>query len=192
DKSEADRLLYPGRCRPVSLTSPPDGQGSLIVDAVGIGAFATDVIYRTRPEKVNGRLFVPVRGDATMHWIDVEDGGKLDCGQSANGGNCDDPHRVGDDPDVENTRRLRMPPEPFGIDATEDGRAIVISHQTEGQASLVVNDWASRSPVLEFVVPNLPKRPMGVAAIPEPELVTVQGLDYQPGFLLTFRDAAEI
>jgi hypothetical protein len=153
-------------------------------------------------------LFVPTRGDATLHYIETTDDSEpeavpfeLECGQSGNGGDCDDGHRVGEDPDEENTRELRLPPEPFGIAALDDAKAIVLTHQTEGAASLFVNDEAAwgdgqtsfgSGPRLEFVVSGMPKRPIGVAAIPEPAVVAAKGIDYQPGFLVTFRDAAEI
>jgi hypothetical protein len=209
EKSAAARLLSPGRCGHVSITHPQDQGSALVKDAVGISAFATDVIYRARPTGPGGRLFVPTRGDATLHYIDTVDeteGGvdfELECGQRGNGNDCNDAHRVGDDPDEENTRDLRLPPEPFGIDALPDAGAVVLTHQTEGAASLFVNDAAAwgdgvtslgQGPRLEFVVSgqNLPRRPIGVVAIPEPAVVAAENIDYQPGFLVTFRDAAEI
>jgi hypothetical protein len=208
ERSVADRVLEPGRCEYVDPAKPQDGGSPLIVDAVGIGAFATDVVYRSRPpdlggaERPGGRLFVPVRGDATLHWISVDDDSKqqrtgfeLECGQERNDGDCDDRHRVGDDPDAENTRDLRLDPEPFGIDASADGEAIVLTHQTDGAASLFVNDWdigADPAPRLEYVVAGMPQRVIGVAAVPEPQLVAEADINYQPGFLVTFRDSAEI
>jgi hypothetical protein len=208
EKSVADRLVQPGRCDYVDPTDPQDGGSSLIVDSVGIGAFATDVVYRSRPPNADGderpgaRLFLPVRGDATLHFIEVDDDSKaertgfeLECGQDSNSGDCDDRHRVGDDPDEENTRDLRLPPEPFAVDASADGRAIVVTHQSDGAASLFVNDWDGgdlEPPRLEFITGGMPSRVVGVAAIPEPQVVAEAGLNYQPGFLVTFRDSAEI
>jgi hypothetical protein len=207
EKSAAQRLLGPGRCGYVSTTKPQDGGSSLVKDAVGISAFATDVIYRPRPNGPGGRLFVPTRGDATLHYIETIDerepsvGFELECGQRGNDGDCNDAHRVGEDPDEENTRNLRLPPEPFGIAALPDAGAVVLTHQTEGSASLFVNDAAAwgdgvtgfgQGPRLEFVVSGMPRRPIGIAAIPEPAIVAASNLDYQPGFLVTFRDAAEI
>ncbi len=207
EKSEATLITQPGRCGFVDTQNPPDGGGSLVRASAGIGAFATDVIYRSRPEGPGGRLFIPVRGDATLHYIEVIDDSEADpgphelfCGQTAEG-NCNDAHRRGDDPEAENTRGLRLAQEPFGIDATPDGHGIVLSHQTEGTASLFVNDAAAWGdgvssfgvgPKLEFALTGLPRRVMGVAALPEPALVGEAGLYYQPGFLLTFRDAAEV
>ncbi len=198
EKNRADQLLAPGLCAAVDPKNPPDGEGSLVVDAVGIGAFATDLIYRKGPPPSDvpgapsGRLFVPVRGDTTLHWIDVDDAGVFDCGQGANDGDCDDEHRRGDDPSEESTRGLRLPPEPYGLDATADGVAVVVTHQVGGRVSLFVNDWGPRGPLLEFTLEGLPDKPIGVAAIPEPKLVKVEDTAIDPGFLVTFRDAPEI
>src|SRR5687768_3002544 len=69
-RSAADKLLYPGRCNYIDPADPQDGGDPILVDSVEIGAFATDVIYRPRPDAApgEGRVFVPVRGDATLHW----------------------------------------------------------------------------------------------------------------------------
>lgn len=208
EKSEAALVTQPGRCGYVSATSPPGGGGSLVRASVGIGAFATDVLYRSRPNGPGGRLFIPVRGDATLHYVDVLDDSEADpgahelfCGQTSGDPNCDDSHRRGDDPEEENTRGLRLAQEPFGIAGSDDGSALVITHQTEGTASLFVNDAAAWGdgvsslgvgPKLEFALGGLPRRAIGVAALPDAALVADAGLYHQPGFLVTFRDAAEV
>lgn len=239
-KSDASRTLSPGKCAPLSPTSPPGGGGSLILESVGIGAFATDVIFRPAPplecdpdqsedgcagatscepilgdpgrqrcsiERPGGRLFIPVRGDATLHWVDVDDDSKatstgfeLDCGQGGKSNQCDNDHRRGDNPESESTRDLRMSPEPFGIDATEDGEAVVVTHQSDGEASLFVNhDWVQGGssvgvgPKLEFITGGLPSGAVGVAAVPVPRLVREDpSVDYQPGFLVSFRNSASL
>jgi hypothetical protein len=209
EKGSASRWIQPGRCGFVDPNQPQDGSPPLIVASVGIGAFATDVIYRSRPpdadcnERAGGRLFVPVRGDATLHFIESDDdtktartGFELDCGQDRNHGDCDQTHRAGANAD-ESPRALRMPPEPYALDATPDGRAVAVTHQTQGAVSLFVNDWDAgdlRPPVLEFVLGGLPTAAMNVASIPEPALVSespARGspVDYQPGFLVTFANA---
>ena len=122
--SAADRQIYPGRCGAMTA------HGRFLTDTVEIGAFATDVVYRARPTDAalddniggdSGRLFIPVRGDATLHWIDVDAGGKLHCGQPGPAGACAPKHRRGNDPGAENTRGAAMLPEPFGIDLNERG-----------------------------------------------------------------------
>jgi hypothetical protein len=165
------------------------------------------VLYRRRPNGPGGRLFVPVRGDATLHYIETIDEDEspvpfeLECGQAGNDGDCDDAHRRGDDPAEENSRDLRLAAEPFGIAASESGEAIVITHQTEGAASLFVNDTESWGdgvssfgvgPKLQFTVGGMPQRPIGVAALPEPALVAADKISYEPGFLVTFRDAPQV
>jgi len=65
-QTAAEQVLTPGLCTPAEPKT---------LDAVRIGPFATDLIYATNPLKdgKGGRLFAPVRGDATLHWIDVDD-----------------------------------------------------------------------------------------------------------------------
>lgn len=224
EKGAADRFLEPGRCGYVNPVHPQQGGPSLILDAVGIGAFATDAIFVSRPPAPNtgqvqpgGRLFIPVRGDSSLHWIDVDDDSKFDkngnplhanlrhvleCGQDNNNGQCDSAHRRGSDSDQENTRGLRMPSEPFAIASTPTGSAVVVTAQTSGDVSLFVNDaqsWGDgvtsfgTGPNLDFVEGGLPQSPVGVAYVPEPELVRNDpSINYQPGFLVSFRDAAEL
>jgi hypothetical protein len=206
EQSAGESLVTPGRCNFVDPTSPPGGGPSLLVQSVSIGAFATDALYRVNPTDASGRtgrLFVPVRGDSTLHWIDVNEDGdgtdSLDCGQGS-GLSCDSNHRRGSDAALENSRGLTLPVEPFGIAANELGTALVLTHQTTGSVSLFVNRWALGEgaldgPNLADVRSGLPSGAMGVASIPESRFViesppgTVQ---YQPGFLVTFRTAPQL
>ncbi|HEY8945843.1 MAG TPA: hypothetical protein VIM73_16355, partial [Polyangiaceae bacterium] len=191
-RTRSDQLLYPGLCESIDPTRPPSGS-SWITEAVQIGAFATDVIYRKRPSTnvdpgPPGRIFFPVRGDATLHWADVLEDGTVDCGQRGNGGACDDRHRAGDDPDRENTRDLRLEAEPFALDATSDGRAIAVTHQTTQTVSVFDDQsWSSTGPRLVDELSQLGDRPVGVAAVPVPAVVRARGDAYAPGFLVTYR-----
>lgn len=198
EQDPPDQLLYPGRCKPVDPKP-------WIVDRVQIGAFATDVVYRTNPlSPGKGRLFIPVRGDATLHWIDVpdDDQSKLDCGQTRADDTCDPEHRRGQEPAEENTRNAVLPPEPFGIAADADGEAIVTTHQSNGELALFVNRWESPGgaplgPSLSFVLGGLPLGAVGIAAVPKPAVVTALAtsaspIPYQPGFLVTFRNSSEV
>jgi hypothetical protein len=205
EKTAAARLLSPGRCNAVLPESPPGGVGSLLVDRVAIGAFATDVVYRARPEGAEGgppgRLFVPVRGDDTLHWVDVTPGStgeELECGQGSDQ-LCDDNHRRGDDSAAENTRDVTLPPEPFGVAVDERGESILMTHQTTGSVSLFVNDWArgvNGGPRLEHVRGDLPSGAVGVAAVPRPRAAPLPAAGetaaYRQSFLVTFRTSPEV
>jgi hypothetical protein len=190
-QSAAERLVVPGLCGAMDNTTP-----DLLLGSVRIGAFATDLIYRENPNG-GGRLFVPVRSDATLHWIDVGAGAELDCGQGT-GSECDDNHRRGDGAGEATPDGDALPIEPFGIDSTLDGTAIVTTHQTEGKVSLFVNDWDRPlgGPELSFVLEGLGARAVHVTAIPIPEIARLdrapgqpRQLGYQPGFWVAFRGA---
>ena len=205
EQAPSAQLLYPGRCLPMELTP---------VDQVKIGAFATDLVLRSRPQlDLDGdggndipagppeRLLVPVRGDTTLHWLDVEDG-VLECGQAGNDGACDNAHRAGQNAAKENTRDLNLAAEPFAIDASQDGRTIVVTNQTSGTASLFVDDWSQQGPFLRFALASesIPSRPVGIVNLPRPgamplsdELVDVSREPLTPEtFLMTFRNSAQV
>jgi DNA-binding beta-propeller fold protein YncE len=190
-QTAAERTTSPGLCAPIDNRG-----GDLLLGSVRVGAFATDLLYRTNPAG-GGRLFVPVRSDATLHWMDVAgdapgSGPELDCGQGPSG-ECDDRHRRGDADDESTPSGDQLPIEPFGVDASEDGSAIVVTHQTEGRVSLFVNDWAADDgPRLSYILEGLPLRPVLVRAIPVPDIarrdrLAARTLGYRPGFWLGFR-----
>jgi hypothetical protein len=199
-RASQEKLLYPGHCNAL------DHRG-LIAGKVEIGAFATDVVYRASPDGYGaGRLFVPVRGDATLHWIDTDAAGGLYCGNDRSGDGrgaaCDAAHRSGDnDPAIENGRFMSMLAEPYGLDASEDGRVLLVSNQTSAAVGLLENDWSGAQPPEQtvrywFTHSGLRQRPMGVAALPEPKLAAARGLSpdagYYPGFLVGYRTDAVI
>lgn len=202
EHSIREQLIYPGPCGTLDPVHPPVGE-SLISSAVEIGAFATDVIYRERPSEVGeagapGRIFFPVRGDATLHWADLDERGQVECGQAENGGACDARHRVGDSGDHANSRDISMAPEPFALDATRDGRALVVTQQTTNNVTLFSHDWSSEGPELDYDLGGLGNRPVGVAAVPPPasatERLALFGDQDTPnyGFLVTFRLSAQV
>ncbi len=200
EHSGADKLLYPGRCGSIDPAAPQDRSPSLFVDMVGIGAFATDIVIRNNPTltaaaqvkdatSYPGRLFVPVRGDATLHWIDLNDG-KFVCGQSdTDDGSCNAQHRAGNSV-FDNTNQLRLPAEPFGVDATADGQYIAVTNQTTGSVSLFSNDWSPNGgPRLESILGGLPSAPVALAALPTPVPANETA---SPGFLVAYRNAAQV
>lgn len=196
-QSAAERLTVPGLCRPFEAFA--DG---VLLDSVVIGAFATNIAYRSNPNG-GGRLFVPVRSDATLHWLDVSGdpgggGPEIDCGQDTSG-ECDDAHRRGGGFDEATREERQLPVEPFGLAVTEDGQAIVTTHQTQGSVGLFLNDWSDpgAGPRLAFLLEGLPTRVLAAAAVPvsrlaerDRELGSGRSLGYQPGFWLSYRGAA--
>lgn len=191
---EDERQIYPGRCAWLN----PRAEPRFHVDSVKIGAFASEAVYRARPgESGNaGRLFIPVRGDATLHWIDTGEYGELSCGQGGNDGACSDDHRRGDDPAAENTRGAAMLPEPFGIDASESGDWLMISNQNSFAVGLFQNLWGAGSgydngPSYQYTYGfGQTAQPMGVTAVPRAK-ATPASADL-PEFLVGFRGAAII
>ncbi len=109
EKSVAGRAVAPGRCAPVDLKDPQDGGARLLVDVAKTSAFATEGLLLSRPctdggdssrpcaagdeedariQPRNGtaypeRLFIPVRGDTTIHYIDVDEEGRFHCNRPA-------------------------------------------------------------------------------------------------------------
>lgn len=186
ERSDADRLLFPGRCAPI--TQAP-------FDSVKIGAFATDSLIRERPSGTPSgapeRLFIPVRGDSTLHWIDISEDGKFECGQAGSSDHaCNDQHRAGDDAS-ESKRGITLNAEPFALDADARGDTIVVTNQTTGTAALFLNDaWDQTGPRLAFELASssIPSRPVGIAAVP----VASDDPGAADTFLMTFRNSAQV
>ncbi len=193
-RTEGDKLLYPGRCNSVDIDAPQDGGRSLLVDTVGIGAFATDVIVRKNPAtpKTPARLFLPVRGDATLHWIDLGTNGKLNCDQNdTDDHSCDDKHRAGNNP-LQNINQIRQPSEPYGVDATADGKYVAVTNQTTGSVSLYSDGMTDGGPVLQSITGGLPAAPVAIAEVPTPALSATQQDSLSPAFLVAYRNAPQI
>jgi hypothetical protein len=195
ERDPADKLLYPGRCKPIQANTP-----GLQKDAVKIGAFATDAVMRPLAGSDKDRLFVPVRGDTTLHWLNVTAEGMMECGQDAEDA-CSERHRAGNDPSAENTRGLRLGAEPFGIDANAEGSTIVVTNQTTGTASLFVADPenADVAPALRFALSSdrIPSRPVGIVSLPRtPKEIrdseSVSNGAAPDAFLMTFRNSAQV
>lgn len=194
-KTSSLRATSPGLCAQVDIENPADGRGSLISDFVQIPAFATDAVVIARPSDAEGgppdRLFVPSRGDSSLHWLDI-DGGRLDCGQDENQ-LCSDLFRTTDNPDVianpETGEILKSPADPFTVTASKDGRLLAVTHQTDRAVSAYVNDWSSGVKLVS-VTRSLLGSPVGIAALPE--AFASDNPESRTGFLMTFRDLAEL
>ncbi len=197
-----------------STCTPPMKPESYHRDTVRIGAFATDLQLSesgfTRDGMPKRRLFAPIRGNASVTWVDVADdardpaadASKLECGAEANNNTCDVFHQAGNRADEPgNTRNLTMPGEPFGIAQSVDGTFLAITHQSTEQASLFSSGLPARGqeqsdatlPSLQFITDNVPKGGNSVAAVPYDSSAYVTAADVpRPAFLLTSRSAPEL
>jgi hypothetical protein len=191
----------PSRTQPAGWTcAPPVDPSRYFRDAVIIGAFATDLRRVAQRDSsgtaVKNRLFVPVRGDASLTWADIDvdldapppddlaaarsyPGLSLQCGRTGEG-RCDDAHHAGNTGrEPGNTRGVTMPGEPFGVAVSDDATSLVITHQSDTKASLFSTGLAAPSddpnaqspsgvtnPSIQFVLDGLPAGGVGIASIP--------------------------
>ena len=171
--------------------APPFNSAPYQTFSAIIGAFATDLQL-----SLDGtRLFAPVRGNATVTWADVASDSAtmtapagafvLDCGQGpSSGSRCASSHETGNDPNsIANTRNVTMPGEPFGLAQSEDGTVMVVTSQTNTEASLLTTGFAApgqmlvapaagNQPSMQYVASNLDNGGNGIVAIPhDPDVV---------------------
>lgn len=210
-------LLNPGPCSPLSAAP-------YIRSSVTIGAFASGLALLPRPSSLGAppsgestmRLFVPVRGDPSVTYFDLSDDrdpnavrspcGRgdafcLDCGAEGENQRCGASHRAGED-SGESVRQLTLTVEPVGIAGTQAGDALVVAHQENYGASLLINPWNAK-PALEFFLGSLGAGPTEVAALPVPALIAGENasdacvkngrcISYEPGFLISHRYQSEV
>lgn len=211
--------------QPLGETCAPAVDSRFYFRDVGvIGAFATDLLLSPPPERLPpagpvpgarrfDRLFSPVRGNASLTWASVERDEadvpplgpdyapwRIDCGQDGKR-RCNARHQAGTNPD-DNTRKITMPGEPFGIAMSEDGQSLVITHQNDPKTSLfstglykgqpggVADD--APAPVLDFILDGMPLGGVGAVAVPHDDDAFAPGQKPLPAFLQTMRIAAEI
>ncbi len=165
------------------------------------------------------RLFVPVRGNATLTWAQVArddfktgpgEGDTKDsyapfrvgCGQDR-ANRCDAIHQIGEDPNEPgNTRHITMPGEPFGVTIGEDGTSLVVTHQNDTKATLFSTGLARTRddaripapvPAIQFIVDNVPVGGVGISAVPHDPDAFLGALDLpRPAFLETSRAVPEV
>ncbi len=163
------------------------------------------------------RLFAPVRGNATLTWATVERDSferaplptdrkesyppfRIGCNQDATN-RCGSDHQVGEDPnEVDNTRRITLPGEPFAAAFSEDGASIVMTHQNETKATLFStglarnrSDSEARPPSISFVVDTVPFGGVGIAPIPhDPDAFLGAASLPRPAYLETSRAIATV
>jgi DNA-binding beta-propeller fold protein YncE len=99
---------------------------------VRIGNFATDVAIQELGDGAL-RLFIPVRGDPSITWVDYRDGALSCDGTSEGFPLCDEERILGsaDDPPRE------LIGEPFGIYVDSPGEYAVVTHLQRGAVSLI-------------------------------------------------------
>jgi hypothetical protein len=220
--------------------APPVSSTFYFRDSAVIGAFATELLLSAPPSelipqqsKVHAddplpppatttvdRLFVPVRGDATLTWAAIARDSfaaapdrnatkaeyapfRIDCGQDPSN-RCDRLHQVGEDPgETGNTRHITLPGEPFGAALSEDGSWIVVTHQNETKTTLFStglgrerSDADATVPAIEFVVDRVPFGGIGIAPVPHDPDAFLASLGApalpRPAFLQTSRAIPEI
>jgi hypothetical protein len=223
--------------QPLGQTCAPPVDSTIYVrDSAVIGAFATDLLLSKPPwELVEqqtklraddppppaaqvsfDRMFVPVRGNATLTWATVERDSfesapteadtkdtyapfRIECGQDGSR-RCDALHQVGEDPNERgNTRHITMPGEPFAAAISEDGKSLVLTHQNETKTTLFSTGLGRTKmtdrldpPAIEFTVDRVPLGGVGIAAIPH-DLDAFLGLPVpRPAFLQTSRVVPEV
>lgn len=195
-----------GQRQPLGETcAPPVHSEPYVRDSAIIGAFATD-LQLSNDKK---RIYVPVRGNASLTWADVSNELAIDCGVRVDG-RCDAAHLAGvNATEKGNTRNLTMPGEPFamaqslpnGLPGEPD--AIVVTHQADTKASLFAarvdtGDQRTDAPALQFVLDGLPAGGIGLAAVPhDPDAFadcegTGLSASPPPAFLMTSRAVAEV
>jgi hypothetical protein len=241
----------PGRQPLGETCAPPVDSRVYFRDSAVIGAFATDLLLSLPPSELQGsfivspnappqrtkvhaddppvpandtisdRLFVPVRGNATLTWASVvrddfqhapkpEDtkdrykAFRIGCGQERDPSNrCNAAHQVGEDPNEEgNTRHLKLPGEPFGATISEDGTSLVITHQSDTKTTLFSTGLARTlddpereppNPAIQFVVDKVPTGGVGIAGVPHDPDAFLGALDLpRPAFLQTSRAVPEV
>ena len=133
--------------------APPVDSTKYVRDSATIGAFATDLQMSAGAT----RIYMPVRGDATITWGDVATDDPLvppatgstkdsyapfaiNCGSRDSTNRCDAAHHAGNNPfESGNNRNITMPGEPFGMAFSDDGTAIAITHQSTQETSLFLS-----------------------------------------------------
>lgn len=193
----------PEQRQPLGETcAPPVDSRVYFRSGVVIGAFATDLqLFQCEkpPTTLNERysaevpcdgagtrLFVPVRGNASLTWADVARDTTappadpkapyapfaISCGAETNGGRCGVDHQAGRSDEPGNTRNVSMPGEPFGMTVSQDGQSVVVAHQTETKSSLFSTGFSSKLPdrrdpaSIKWVLDGVSVGGNGVVAVP--------------------------
>ena len=122
-------------------------EGPFVVDGVRLGDFSTHIAASNEPSGTP-RLWIPVRGDPSITYIDVERAWPaapdLDCGQRRGAGEALDESLCADDYRLTNLRNdetlTELPREPFNVHVSEspDYRYAFVAHSA-GRALTVID-----------------------------------------------------
>ncbi|MCA9506573.1 MAG: hypothetical protein KC616_26035 [Myxococcales bacterium] len=150
---------------------------NLLADEVLIGSYADGM--EISPS--GGRLYLPIRSDANLTFVDVDGSGQLFCGGEANGRHiCSDDYRRGVD-EASTLRGIELPTDPVGIhvgamrdlrvddDLEYDGDYVLMAHRG-GRVSLFLDEAAPETPGLPSSTAGRPRLVHTLSGLP-PELV---------------------
>jgi len=120
--------------------------------SVRVGNFATDVGVQDLGGDL--RLFVAVRGDPSLTWIDYDSAARdLSCGGQGPVGECDDAHRLTqmrEDFDL-----AGFVDEPFGVYVDSQNEYVMVTHLSSGAVSVADAPADGSPPVLSDVIAGL-------------------------------------
>jgi len=120
---------------------------------VRVGNFATAVAVQTL-QSGDLRLFVPVRGDPSVTWVDFYPSDhQTDCGGTANPPKCDEDHAL-----TQLREDIYLPTladEPYGIYVDSESGFAAVTHFTSASVSLIDAPPDGRPPMLVDVLGGL-------------------------------------
>ncbi len=131
-------------------------ESEVIVEEAGvrIGNFATELKIQRLGNDSLLRLFVAVRGDPSLTWIDYDKGNRdLSCAEAEGFTECDDDHRLTqlrNDEDL-----IGLPDEPFGLYVDSTKGYVVVTHLSNGAVSVADAPYDGNVPILSDAVGNL-------------------------------------
>lgn len=122
---------------PENCTPDPNAAGAAVCPAREfirsaatrkINPFAVDLTIARYPTRE--RVYVVVRGDGSLTWLDASPEGALECGGSGDAPVlCDDAHRAGIDT-AQSPVGARLPPDPSSLSVDPQRGWIVVAHQS--------------------------------------------------------------
>lgn len=157
------------RCRGEEECSVVEDRDRCLRDEVFIGSHAAGLAVGPRGAGI--RLYIPVRSDANLTYVDVDPAGMLACGESSV---CDERHRQGDE-----SLDVRLPEEPVAVHAGAlsdlgpalPGNYVLMAHRA-GAVSLFVDEerGGESVPQLRATATGFPDQLVGMRFDPDTRL----------------------